>query len=133
MKSSQQMEYLKALAVMEAIDACDSELEQDYMRRHGLSNSDGTLPKFLWMLDERQDIEEHIKACCAEVEAIGFYEEKHKAEDALRQAEEALLEWGLRLVPADTRQTLEKACRTRCTTRHQVLDLIMQLDAATVH
>lgn len=132
MMNALQNEYVIAKALMELSDGMESRLERDYMARHGLKDANGETPRFLWMLPDVEGIEEHITACCEEIEATGFYKEKHAAPDRLRKAENALLDMGLSLVPADTRQTLEKACRTRYIILEQIIDLAMRLNPATI-
>lgn len=62
----------------------------------------------------------------------GLEEEMNTARAALRATEDKLIEYGLSIVPAKTREILQKAVKENAYTRFKVIDLAFRLDVSTV-
>jgi hypothetical protein len=56
-----------------------------------------------------------------------------KARELLKQAENALIAYGLSIAPAREREILSRSAETNYTTRQKIIDLVFRLDTKTVH
>jgi hypothetical protein len=54
------------------------------------------------------------------------------ARAAVKDAENALIEYGLSIAPVEIRETLRKESRRILTIRERLIDLVMRLDTRTV-
>lgn len=130
--NKQQRAYALAKARYEA--ACDAEkaAEAEYIKRHGLRNDDGTVPAAIYAIkctDER--FEEILQEMDQNGELHAVDMERTEATLALHKAEEALIEYGLALLPKKEAATLRRA-KDRPKYRQQIIDLTFRLDTRTV-
>ena len=87
-------------------------------------------PKHLYQIEDDGVFEELCEAFS--VDPANNWEEVNRAKDALRKAEDELIEYGLSLCPVKVQEKLRKACKTRLKTREKILDLAFRLDPTTV-
>lgn len=128
----QQKAYALAKARYEAAREAEKNAEAAYIARHGIVNDDGTIPRVIYAIKCADDRFEEI---LAELDANGelhdVYAEATEATLALHRAEEALIEYGLSLMPAGPAETLRRA-KDRPKYRQRIIDLTFKLDTRTV-
>lgn len=128
----EQKAYALAKARYEAAREAEKDAEAAYIARHGIKNDDGTIPRALYAIKCDDDRYEEI---IAEIDANGelrdVYAEVTEAALALRKAEDALIEYGLGLLPAEPAATLRRA-KDRPKYRDRIIELTFQLDTRTV-
>lgn len=127
-----QRSYMVAKARVEEIESRQTEIEKKYIADNGIVNPDGSVPEFLYCMDDDAAFEEANEECSALIIAAGLEEELISARAALKAAEDRLIAYGLSLAPVGVRVTLEKAVQQNATTRAKVLDLAFKLDVSTV-
>ena len=133
--NKQQKAYAAAKAAYDALKDAEREIVRNYISKHGIVNEDGSTPSELWMIDDDTTFE----AACAEigplVDALGI----DTAQAALEAAEDALINYGLSIVPFQReRETLRNRCfglngqTVLLNIREKVIDLAFRLDTRTV-
>ena len=130
--NKQQKAYALAKARYEAAKDAEKKAEAAYVKRHGIKNDDGTTPTAVWTTrcsDER--FEEILREMDRNGELHDASTEVTEATLALHRAEEALIEYGLKLLPAKAAETLRRA-KDRPKYREQIIDLTFRLDTRTV-
>jgi hypothetical protein len=125
-----QSAYMSALAMVSTLKEQAQDIEQAYMRSHNITDENGLTPAHIWCIDDDETFNAVNIAIEKEVESLGIPE----AESLLRQAEDAMIEYGLSIVPPKQREILHQAIYDRriFKIRQQVIDLVMKLDAKTV-
>ena len=130
--NKQQKAYAAAKARHLAAREAEKEAEAAYIKRHGILNDDGTEPQQIYTI---KCTDERFEDILAEIDANGelhdVYSEVTEAALALHAAEEALIEYGLGLLPAKEAATLRKA-KDRVKYREKIIDLTFRLDTRTV-
>lgn len=129
-----QSTYLLAKAHLEALETALVENEREYMQAQGVTNPDGNIPDAIYRIEDEALFDKINEAHGAIIEANGMQAEINEARELLRQAEDALVEWGLSLpgIPAAEREALRQSAQTNFKTRWKVRDLALKLDASTV-
>ena len=124
-----QKDYAEALAAKKAAQEAIDEAEVAFIRERGIINPDGSVPASLYMIDDENLFDE----VCEEFGKLNgsLNDACNVAFEALVNAEDALIDWGLSLAPEGVRKTLEGhrkeyKCRTR------LIDLAFRLDSRTV-
>ena len=128
----EQKAYALAKARYEAAREAEKDAEAAYIARHGIKNDDGTTPTAVWNVkcsDER--FEEILQEMDRNGELHDVSAEATEATLALHRAEEDLIEYGLKLLPAKEAETLRRA-KDRPKYRKQIIDLTFRLDTRTV-
>lgn len=127
--NKQQKAYALARAQEAALADQLRENEAQFIRSQGIANADGSTPDRLYMIDD----EDAFNAACALFESspLNLYAAHSAAEKALTQAEDALIDYALSIVPAAVRDTLQRG-RQQDKIRRQLLDLAFRLDTRTV-
>ena len=127
-----QLAYAEAKAANEAAAEAYDEAEQKYIQTHGIKNEDGTTPRHIWSVECPEDEWDAINEAAGEDPEISeAWKIRGAAEDILRTAEDALIEWSLSIIPAGLRETLEPA-KKQYKVREKLIDLAFRLDARTV-
>ena len=130
--NKQQKAYALAKARYEAAREAEKDAEAAYIARHGIVNDDGTAPRAIHAIECDDDrFEDILNEIDANGELSKVYAEVTEAALALRKAEDALIEYGLGLMPAGPSATLRKA-KDRPKYREQIIDLTFKLDTRTV-
>ena len=127
-----QREYMAAKARVQEVESQQEAIEKKYIADNGIINPDGSVPEFLYCMDDDAAFEKANDECAALIAAAGLEADLLSARSVLKAAEDRLIAYGLSLAPAGVRATLEKAVRNNAATRAKVLDLAFRLDVSTV-
>lgn len=127
-----QENYMKAKAVVKAIEARQEEIERQYIADKGIVNPDGSVPELLYCMEDGAAFDKANEECSAIIVAAGLENELNAARAILKAAEEKMIEYGLSIAPAGVREVLQKAVKENACTRMKVIDLVFRLDASTV-
>ena len=135
--NKQQKAYQIAKAQLDTIKELANEIERKYIAEHNITNANGEVPAAIYCIDDDEAFDKANEATAPEIEALGII----AAEKALRAAEDALINYGLSIMPTvneSERETLRNYCfglngaTLRLKIRNQVLDLAFKLDTRTV-
>ena len=127
-----QKAYMTAKARVQEIESRQEAIEKKFIADKGIVNPDGSVPEFLYCMEDDAAFEKANDECAALISAAGLETELLSARSALKIAEDHLISYGLSLAPAGVRDTLEKAVQQNAATRAKVLDLAFRLDVSTV-
>lgn len=127
-----QRSYMIAKARVLEIETQQEQIEKKYIAENGIVNPDGSIPEYLYCIDDDTAFEKANAECGALIIAAGLDAELVSARAALKVAEDCLISYGLSLAPAGVRATLENAVQWNAVTREKVLDLAFRLDVSTV-
>jgi len=123
---------MAAKALVKTLEEREKEMEQAYISAHGITNPDGTTPARIYCIMDEAVFDKANEESAAEITACGLEAEYNAAQDALKAAEDRMIEYGLSLAPAGIRATLEKGAKDSYTTRQKLIDLVFRLDVSTV-
>lgn len=121
-----------AKARVDSVESQQAEIEKKYIADSGIVNPDGSAPERIYCIDDDAAFEKANAECSALIIAAGLESKLNAARDALKSAEDRLIEYGLSLAPGNVRKTLQKAVKSDYGTRQKVLNLAFRLDASTV-
>lgn len=127
-----QLAYMVAKARVQEIESQQEEIEKKYIADKGIVNPDGSIPDFLWCMDDDAAFEKANEECSALIVAAGLESALNAARDTLKAAEDHLIAYGLSLAPAGVRATLERGVKQNATTRQKLVDLTFKLDVSTI-
>ncbi len=127
-----QREYMVAKALVKTLEEREKEMERAYIAAHGITNPDGTIPERICSILDEAVFDRANEESAAEMAACGLEAEYNAAQDALKAAEDRMIEYGISLAPAGIRATLEKGAKDNYTTRQKLIDLVFRLDVSTV-
>ena len=127
-----QIAYMIAKSCVDALESNLDELEKKYISDKGIVNTDGSVPKHLWCMNDDAEFEKANEEFEALIVANGLEKELNEARDRLKSAENELIAFGLSLAPDNIRKTLEKAARQNAIIREKVLNLTFNLDTSTL-
>jgi hypothetical protein len=128
-----QRTYALAKAQHDAIKADNDRREAEFCAEHGYKTEEGNPALHVWMIDDETIFEAASEEFCALNEQNG--QEEIDAREALRAAEDALIEWGLSVMPLGLkkeRETLRRESERNYTIRKKLIDLAFRLDARTI-
>ena len=117
---------------MQEVESRQEAIEKKFIADNGIVNPDGSVPEFLYCMEDDAAFEKANAECAALIASAGLEEELNAARAALKAAEDRLIAYGLSLAPAGVRATLEDAVQRNAATRAKVLDLAFRLDVSTV-
>lgn len=127
-----QRAYMVAKARVQEVESQQEAIEKKFIADKGIVNPDGSIPEFLYCMEDDAAFEKANDECAALIVSAGLEEELNAARSALKAAEDRLIAYGLSLAPAGVRATLGKAVQRNAATRAKVLDLAFRLDVSTV-
>lgn len=127
-----QKSYMNAKARVQEVESQQEAIEKKYISDNGIVNPDGSVPEFLYCMDDDAAFEKANDECAALIAAAGLEAALLSARSDLKAAEDRLIAYGLSLAPAGVRATLEGAVQRNAATRAKVLDLAFRLDVSTV-
>lgn len=127
-----QREYMEAKARVAALVDRQKQMERAYIATHGIVNPDGSTPERIYCIEDDDVFERANEESDAEIVACGLEAERSAASAALRAAEDGLIGFGLSLVPAGVRATLEKKAKESHAVRLKLIELAFRLDVSTV-
>ena len=125
--------YMMAKARVQEIESMQEEIERKYIADKGIVNPDGSIPEYVWCMDDDAAFDKANEEVSALIAAAGLENEAKAARAALKSAEDRLIAYGLSLAPAGVRATLERGVKQNADTRQKVIDLTFKLDASTVN
>ena len=128
-----QKAYMIAKARVQEIESRQEEIERKYIADKGIVNPDGSVPEYVWCMDDDAAFDKANEEVSALIAAAGLESEAKAARAALKSAEDRLIAYGLSLAPAGVRATLERGVKQNADTRQKVIDLTFKLDASTVN
>ena len=120
-----QRAYMVAKARVQEVESQQEAIEKKFIADKGIVNPDGSVPEFLYCMEDDAAFEKANNECAALIVSAGLEEELNAARSVLKA-------YGLSLAPAGVRATLEKAVQHNAATRAKVLDLAFRLDVSTV-
>ena len=124
---------MMAKARVQEIESRQEEIERKYIADKGIVNPDGSIPEYVWCMDDDAAFDKANEEVSALIAAAGLESEAKAARAALKFAEDRLIAYGLSLAPAGVRATLEKGVKQNADTRQKVIDLTFKLDVSTVN
>ena len=127
-----QRAYMVAKARVQEVESQQEAIEKKFIADKGIVNPDGSVPEFLYCMEDDAAFEKANDECAALIVSAGLEEELNAARSVLKASEDSLIAYGLSLAPAGVRATLEKAVQHNAATRAKVLDLAFRLDVSTV-
>lgn len=127
-----QKAYMIAKARVQEIESRQEEIERKYIADHGIVNPDGSVPEYVWCMDDDAAFDKANEEVSALIAAAGLESEAKAARAALKSAEDRLIAYGLSLAPAGVRATLERGVKQNATIRQKVIDATYRLDVSTV-
>ena len=127
-----QRAYMIAKANVKEIESRQKEIERKYISDHGIINSNGCTPEFIYNIDDEATFEKANEECSALIVSSGLEDELNAANAAMKSAEDRLIEYGLSIAPSGIRAALEKGAKENYTIRKKMLDLVFRLDVSTV-
>ena len=125
--------YMMAKARVQEIESMQEEIERKYIADKGIVNPDGSIPEYVWCMDDDAAFDKANEEVSALIAAAGLESEAKAARAALKSAEDRLIAYGLSLAPAGVRATLERGVKQNADTRQKVIDLTFKLDVSTVN
>ena len=128
-----QRTYALAKAQHDAIKADNDRREAEFCAEHGYKTEEGNPALHVWMIDDEAIFEAANEEFCALNEQNG--QEEINARETLNTAEDALIEWGLSVMPigfVKERETLRRGAEQNFKTREKLIDLAFRLDSRTV-
>lgn len=130
--SEQQRTYNQARLASELAGARAAAHERAFLVARGATDRRGRPARFLWQIENDAVFDTLEAEYQADPEAVKLQKADMAARAALINAEKDLVAWALSIVPAGIRATLAPAAEKDHATRKKIIDLAMQLDAATL-
>lgn len=130
--NQQQEDYMVAKAHVMALESEEAKIERAYIKEHGIVNPDGSIPERVYDIFDFDVFDEALTATTAIMSATGLAQNMSTAEEALKEAEENLVSFGLSIAPASVREALARGAKTNVTIRKKLIDIILRLDASTI-
>ena len=129
--SKEQKNYATAKANVAALDEMYNTIEREYIEAEDIRNKDGKVPSHLWTMDDDENFEYHNQRLGKIVEESGFEKRYVAAKNALRKAEDALINFAISISPANIQETLLTGAKTNYHIREKLLDAAFRLDMST--
>ncbi len=126
-----QSEYSIAKTRVEYLETLKREVEHKYIEQNNIKNEDGTIPKRIYMIKD----EDVFHKANEVVNENSVSSDLEAAKSKLRDAEDALIDYGLTICPASVVMTLRHACfgsYENADTRKKMIDLTFRLDTDTI-
>ena len=127
-----QKAYAEAKAAEMAAKALIDDLETVYIKEIGILNDNGKAPVHLWCMDDEAAFDTHNERFGKQVQESGLEADYNKARENLKEAEEALVQYGLSITPAGIRETLAKGVKENATIRNKFVDATYRLNISTL-
>lgn len=130
--NKQQRDYEKAKQAKRRVEMKMEAREETFLKGRRLMDSEGTEADRLYKIED----EALSDMACKEFDLLPGIPELNKeyarAGEALRAAEEALVEYALSIAPPATARTLRESAKNNYTIRQKIITLTMKLDTKTV-
>lgn len=129
----QQDNYLVLTALMETLKNKEECLEREYIKENGITNEDGGIPERIYCIDNEETFDKANKGFSETPKMKTLWAEILKCRDAIKMAEDELIEFALSIAPSAIRNTIEPVAKTDYTTRKKLIELILKLNVSTVN
>lgn len=131
--NKQQKEYAAAKALVMAIEDKIANIEAAYIKEHNIVNADGSIPKGVCCIDDEAVFNAANEEVSDIIDGQGLSKDLVEAKAALRIAEDALIDFGLSIIPPAIRsEKVDRAVRTNYTQRQKFLDMVSKLDVSSI-
>ncbi len=127
-----QTNYFTAKAALYALESSQTDAEREYITKNNIQNPDGEIPACLYCIEDDDVFNRANEELSKLQEDSDFQEQINTARNALKNAEDKLISWGLSLAPGKVRDTLTKEAKANYTTRLKIIDLSLKLDITTL-
>lgn len=127
-----QKQYAIAKASVQAIEEAISKVEHDYIMDRGIVNPDNSIPEHIYCINEISLFDKTNQECSELIIAMGLEEGFNKSKKNLRNAEEALIAYGISNAPVGLKETLSKGVDADYDIRKKMVDVVFRFDATTV-
>lgn len=124
----QQKIYAIAKAHLATLEERQHEIEKEYIAEHGIINPDGEIPNCIFAIEDMEVFEQANAGISKIINNVGLWDEILEAQRLLKDAEDALLVFGLSVLPADIRAKTEKIVNENYTQRLKLIDMAFRLD-----
>lgn len=94
-----QKSYMTAKARVQEVESQQEAIEKKYIADNGIVNPDGSVPEFLYCMDDDAAFEKANDECAALIAAAGLEAALLSARSDLKAAEDRLISYGLSLAP----------------------------------
>lgn len=98
-----QRAYMVAKARVQEVESQQEAIEKKFIADKGIVNPDGSVPEFLYCMEDDAAFEKANDECAALIVSAGLEEELNAARSVLKAAEDSLIAYGLSLAPAGVR------------------------------
>ena len=132
MQNTVQKDYMVAKALLEALEEEMNEKEQEYIADRKITNHGGEVPNYIWCIDDIDIFDTANEEFSGIIAKSGLWEKILSAKLRLKESEDALIQYGLSLVPQKEREILTRATRENYATRKKIIDLTAKLDVSSV-
>lgn len=131
--NKEQKAYIEAKKALDNLESQEAKMEAEFVASLGITNDDGTIPEKTWMIDNDEIAEKAMDDFGKFEEESGLWEKIVAAKEALKIAEENLIQYALSIIPFQKeRATLAKAAGGNYKIRMQILESVLKLDTRTV-
>lgn len=127
-----QKDYAVAKAAVQAIEEEIAKEEYEYIRNHGLTNSDSTFPEHIYCIEDEAVFKKANQEFGQIVVGKGLERDLNEAKRKLLKAEEPLLSYGISIAPEAIRAILKRGVDAHYHMRCKLLDMVFRLDTETV-
>ena len=124
--NKQQKAYITAKAALEAAEEILAEREKSFLEHRGRPEAR------LHEIEDELAFDSLLIEFYEDPEIVAMEEDVQGKRDALRAAENILIEYGLSIAPAGVREDLRRGAATQIKIRQKLIDLVVKLDTKTV-
>lgn len=124
--NKQQNAYITAKAAMEAAEEILAEREKSFLEHRGRPEDR------LHEIEDERAFDSLLIEFYEDPEIVALEEDVQAKRDALRAAENSLIEYGLSIAPAGVREDLRRGAATQIKIRQKLIGLVVKLDTKTV-
>lgn len=122
-----QRDYIKATAMLEAIEAEERDFEESYCKSKGYNF------KHIYVIENEAEFDRANEELAELEQQNGLWARVCNARDIKIEAEQKLIEYALSIIPfPKEREILKKASKTNWKARQEMIDIVMKLDTKTV-
>lgn len=127
--NKEQKAYALAKAKVDVLKCQQEKNEAEFIRKSGYYNPDGKIPTVLYAIEDEAEYERLCKAF--DVDESNLFNKQCEAEQALRTAEDNMIDYALSITPEPARSILAEV-RNEYKYHQKLVDLAFRLDTSTV-
>lgn len=122
-----QRDYIKATAMLQAVEAEEKEFEKAYCESKGCSFN------HIYAIEDDAEFDKANEELSELEQKSGLWSRVCEARERKIEAEQKLIEYALSIIPfPKERNILKEAAKTNWKARQEMIDLVMKLDTRTV-